>query len=295
MAPPPSRLDPVIVVREVTRRFTHGTAGAFTALDRVSFEVAAGEFLAIVGPSGCGKSTLLNIVAGLKRPDGGTVSVNGRDTTGATPREMGYLFQEDTVLPWFSVERNIGLGLEYRGVPPAEARPRVTWALEAAGLTEFRASYPHQLSGGMRRRVALMMTLVVDPKILLMDEPFGALDEMTRERMNNELLNIWRRTRTTIVFVTHSIPEAVFLSTRVVVMSARPGRVSKVVDIDLPQPRTFETRESPRYFELVTAVREALRRHEVGEAAPGEPGAAGANGGTAAAADAERIRAEGLA
>jgi NitT/TauT family transport system ATP-binding protein len=249
MAPPPSRLDPVIVVREVTRRFTHGTAGAFTALDRVSFEVAAGEFLAIVGPSGCGKSTLLNIVAGLKRPDGGTVSVNGRDTTGATPREMGYLFQEDTVLPWFSVERNIGLGLEYRGVPPAEARPRVTWALEAAGLTEFRASYPHQLSGGMRRRVALMMTLVVDPKILLMDEPFGALDTHTKTRLHASLLEIWEKTRQTIIFVTHDLMEAITLSDRVIIMSGRPGRVKASYPIRIPRPRdVIKMKDSEEYL-----------------------------------------------
>src|SRR5262249_11055198 len=155
----------------VTKRFQHGDAGPFTALDGVSCEVAEGEFLAIVGPSGCGKSTLLHVIAGLKRPDAGAVLVDGRDTTGTTPAQLGYLFQEDRVLPAFRAGRTTGSGRGCRGGPPGGARQRVEWALEVSGLREFRRSYPHQLSGGMRRRVALMMTLMVDPRILLMDEP----------------------------------------------------------------------------------------------------------------------------
>jgi NitT/TauT family transport system ATP-binding protein len=239
----------VVAAREITKRFVHRD-GEFTALDRVSLEVHEGEFVSIVGPSGCGKSTLLHILAGLKRPDGGSVAIDGAETTGTTPSLMGYLFQEDTVLPWFSVERNIALGLGYRGVPPAEAKRRVEWALEAAGLTEFRRSYPHQLSGGMRRRVALMMTLVVDPKILLMDEPFGALDTHTKTRLHASLLEIWEKTRQTIVFVTHDLMEAITLSDRVVIMSARPGRVKAAYDIRIPRPRdVIKVKDSEEYLE----------------------------------------------
>jgi NitT/TauT family transport system ATP-binding protein len=239
----------VVAAREITKRFVHRD-GEFTALDRVSLEVHEGEFVSIVGPSGCGKSTLLHILAGLKRPDGGSVAIDGAETTGTTPSLMGYLFQEDTVLPWFSVERNIALGLGYRGVPPAEAKRRVEWALEAAGLAEFRRSYPHQLSGGMRRRVALMMTLVVDPEILLMDEPFGALDTHTKTRLHASLLEIWEKTRQTIVFVTHDLMEAITLSDRVVIMSARPGRVKAAYDIRIPRPRdVINVKDSEEYLE----------------------------------------------
>jgi sulfonate transport system ATP-binding protein len=241
---------PIVRVREVTKRFVHGDTPAFVALDRVSLEVYAGEFLAIVGPSGCGKSTLLHIMAGLKRPDGGAVVIDGQDTTGTTPPELGYLFQEDTVLPWFSVERNIALGLGYRGVPADEIRRRTEWALHASGLTDFRRSYPHQLSGGMRRRVALMMTLVVDPRILLMDEPFGALDTHTKTRMHASLLEIWEKTRQTIVFVTHDLMEAITLSDRIVIMSARPGRVKATYPIRIPRPRdVIKVKDSQEYLD----------------------------------------------
>ena len=240
----------VVEARGITRRFSHGGAQPFTALDRVSLEVTEGEFLAIVGPSGCGKSTLLHILAGLKRPDEGGVFVNGAETTGATPRDMGYLFQEDTVLPWYSVERNIALGLEYRGVAPGEVRSRVGRALEMSGLTEFRRSYPHQLSGGMRRRVALMMTLVVDPKILLMDEPFGALDTHTKTRLHASLLEIWEKTRQTIVFVTHDLMEAITLSDRVIIMSGRPGRVKAAYPIKIPRPRdVIKVKDTEEYLD----------------------------------------------
>ena len=240
----------VVEARDIVRRFSHGGADPFTALDRVSLEVAEGEFLAIVGPSGCGKSTLLHIIAGLKRPDAGSILIGGRETTGTTPREMGYLFQEDTVLPWYSVERNIGLGLEYRGAAPAEIRSRVEWALQVSGLGEFRRSYPHQLSGGMRRRVALMMTLVVDPKILLMDEPFGALDTHTKTRLHASLLEIWEKTRQTIVFVTHDLMEAITLSDRIIIMSARPGRVKAAYQIKIPRPRdVIKVKDSEEYLE----------------------------------------------
>ena len=239
----------VVEAREITKRFVHRD-GEFTALERVSLDVREGEFVSIVGPSGCGKSTLLHILAGLKRPDAGSVAIDGRETTGSTPSQVGYLFQEDTVLPWFSVERNIALGLGYRGVAPDEARRRVEWALGEAGLVEFRRSYPHQLSGGMRRRVALMMTLVVDPKILLMDEPFGALDTHTKTRLHASLLEIWEKTRQTIVFVTHDLMEAITLSDRVVIMSARPGRVKASYEIRIPRPRdVIKVKDSEEYLE----------------------------------------------
>jgi NitT/TauT family transport system ATP-binding protein len=239
----------VVEAREITKRFVHRD-GEFTALERVSLDVREGEFVSIVGPSGCGKSTLLHILAGLKRPDAGSVAIDGRETTGSTPSQVGYLFQEDTVLPWFSVERNIALGLGYRGVAPDEARRRVEWALTEAGLVEFRRSYPHQLSGGMRRRVALMMTLVVDPKILLMDEPFGALDTHTKTRLHASLLEIWEKTRQTIVFVTHDLMEAITLSDRVVIMSARPGRVKASYEIRIPRPRdVIKVKDSEEYLE----------------------------------------------
>ena len=232
----------VVEIRGITKRFAHDSAAPFTALDRVSLDVHEGEFLAIVGPSGCGKSTLLHVVAGLKRADGGEVRINGQPiVTGASPPELGYLFQEDTVLPWYSVERNIALGLRYRGVSDREIDKKIDWALQVSGLGDFRRSYPHQLSGGMRRRVALMMTLVVDPKILLMDEPFGALDTHTKTKLHQSLLEIWEKTRQTLIFVTHDLMEAITLSDRVIIMSARPGRVKESYPIHIPRPRDVIT------------------------------------------------------
>jgi NitT/TauT family transport system ATP-binding protein len=198
------------------------------------------------------------------------------------------VFQAPVLMDWRTVAKNIELPLELMGYRKQERSRRSSELLRLVELEGFEHRHPWQLSGGMQQRVAIARALAFDPKLLLMDEPFGALDEMTRERMNLELMRIWTRTRTTVVFVTHSIPEAVFLSTRVVVMSPRPGRIAKVVDIDLPQPRTVETREEERYFELVTEVREALRRRDA-------TGAPGDEAGDAVIADTERIRAEGFA
>ena len=203
-------------------------------------------------------------------------------------RDYGMVFQAPVLMEWRTVARNIELPLELMGFKKAERVRRSSELLKLVELEGFEARHPWQLSGGMQQRVAIARALAFDPKLLLMDEPFGALDEMTRERMNLELMGIWTRTRTTVVFVTHSIPEAVFLSTKVVVMSPRPGRIAKVIDIDLPQPRTVETREQERYFELVTEVREALRRKDGGAAAGDEPVDPGAP-------DIDRIRAEGIA
>jgi len=268
-------------LERVAKSFGTGGAGETRALDDITLGVEEGEFLAVVGRSGCGKSTLLQIAAALVAPSSGVVRLNGVPVT-APPESMVYLFQQyaKSLFAWRTVLDNVAFAVEHRkGMTRAAARAHSRRFLEMVGLAEFAARYPWQLSGGMQQRVAIARALAFDPKLLLMDEPFGALDEMTRERMNLELMRIWGRTRTTVVFVTHSIPEAVFLSTRVVVMSARPGRISRIVDVDLPQPRTTDTRETERYFELVTEVREALRNREM-------------EGGSVAQ---ERIRAEGLA
>ncbi len=233
--------------------------GETVALQDIDLDIVQGEFVSLIGPSGCGKSTLLRIVGDLIAPTTGSVEVNGKPAHQARlDRDYGMVFQAPVLFDWRTVEANVRLPLEIMGTPGAEQRQRAQEKLDLVGLTDFVRHYPHQLSGGMQQRVAIARALVFEPALLLMDEPFGALDEMTRERLNTEVLKIWARTGTTVLFVTHSIPEAVFLSTRVVVMSARPGRISDVVDIDLPQPRNEMTRESDRYFELVTQVREAL-------------------------------------
>jgi NitT/TauT family transport system ATP-binding protein len=257
---------------------------AVTALDGIDLTIGAGEFVSLIGPSGCGKSTLLRAIGDLTAPTSGTVTVNGKPAERARlDRDYGIVFQAPVLMDWRTVTRNVELPLEIMGYPAAERAARSERLLALVELQEFGAKYPWQLSGGMQQRVAIARALAFDPKLLLMDEPFGALDEMTRERMNLELMRIWSETGTTIVFVTHSIPEAVFLSTRVVVMSPRPGRIAQVVEVDLPQPRDVFTRESPRYFELVTEVREALRRFDpTGSSEAREAG------------DLDRIRAEGL-
>jgi NitT/TauT family transport system ATP-binding protein len=234
--------------------------GRMTALEDINLAIQAGEFVSLIGPSGCGKSTLLRIVGDLIRPTSGTVEVNGKAAHDARlGREYGMVFQAPVLFDWRTVEANVRLPLELMGVDKAERDARVKRMLELVELGGFMRHYPHQLSGGMQQRVAIARALALEPTLLLMDEPFGALDEMTRERLNAEVLDIYEKTGTTVIFVTHSIPEAVFLSTRVVVMSPRPGRITNVIDIDLPQPRNDATRETDRYFELVTEVRESLR------------------------------------
>jgi NitT/TauT family transport system ATP-binding protein len=237
--------------------------GTMTALSDINLKVAPGEFVSLIGPSGCGKSTLLRIVGDLIEPTAGQVQVNGKAAHAARlARDYGIVFQAPVLFDWRTVEANVALPLELLKVEKEERARRVNDMLELVELGGFLKHYPRQLSGGMQQRVAIARALVLQPALLLMDEPFGALDEMTRERMNGEVLRIWAQTGTTVIFVTHSIPEAVFLSTRVVVMSARPGRITTIVDIDLGQPRNELTRESERYFELVTAVRESLHGRE---------------------------------
>ena len=213
----------------------------------VSFEVHDAEFVAIVGPSGCGKSTILNMLGGLVTPSAGTIELDGRPVTGVPPK-VGYVFQKDTVFPWRTVERNIALGLEYRDVPPAARAARVRDAIVLVGQQGFEDAFPATLSGGMRQRVALMRTLVVDPEILLMDEPFGALDTHTKLGLHAELLSLWEVRHPTVVFVTHDLSEAITLADRVVVMTRRPGRIKLVYDVKLPRPRDVITlREADEY------------------------------------------------
>jgi NitT/TauT family transport system ATP-binding protein len=235
-------------------------AGRMSALEGIDLAIQPGEFVSLIGPSGCGKSTLLRIVGDLIRPTSGTVEVNGKPAHDARlGREYGMVFQAPVLFDWRTVEANVRLPLELMGMDRSTRDARVRQMIDLVELGGFLRHYPNQLSGGMQQRVAIARALALEPALLLMDEPFGALDEMTRERLNAEVLNVWRKTGTTVIFVTHSIPEAVFLSTRVVVMSARPGRITNIVDIDLPQPRNDQTRETEGYFELVTEVRESLR------------------------------------
>jgi NitT/TauT family transport system ATP-binding protein len=217
------------------------------ALGDVSFDVADHEFVSLIGPSGCGKSTALNIAAGLMPPTGGSVRIDGAEVTRPLDK-VGYIFQKDTTFPWNTVEENIGIGLKYRGVPAGERRGRVAEMVRMAKLEGFEKAYPAMLSGGMRQRVALMRSFIVEPEVLLMDEPFGALDTHTALILHQELLNIWRRTRQVILFVTHNLSEAITLSDRIVLLSHRPSRVKAIVDIPIERPRDVITvQESPEY------------------------------------------------
>ena len=250
---------PIVDVTGVDKHFE--AAGATTtALEGIDLRIGGGEFVSLIGPSGCGKSTLLRLIADLTAPTAGEILVNEKSARRARlDRDYGMVFQAPVLFDWRTIDENVQLPLEVMGVSRADRQKRSTRMLSLVELSDFARHHPWQLSGGMQQRAAIARALAFEPKLLLMDEPFGALDEMTRERMNDGLLRIWERTGTTVVFVTHSIPEAVFLSSRVVVMSARPGRITDVIEIDLPRPRNEETRETERYFSLITAVREALR------------------------------------
>ncbi len=250
--------QPVVEVAGVTKTFPQGNV---TALQGIDLALAPREFVSLIGPSGCGKSTLLRVIGDLIQPTTGTVTINGKAARRArNDGDYGIVFQDVVLFDWRTVAKNIALPLELLGWDRARRKQRVAEMLDLVDLTGFADHHPWQLSGGMQQRVAIARALAFQPALLLMDEPFGALDEMTRERLNLELLEIWERTENTVVFVTHSIAEAVFLSTRVVVMSPRPGRIAGTVAVDLPYPRTVETREDPRFFELVTKVRELLRQ-----------------------------------
>ncbi len=250
----------VVEANDLGKTFGTGPE-AVNALSGIDLSVEDGEFVSLIGPSGCGKSTLLRLIGDLTRPSSGEISINGKSAEQARrDRDYGIVFQKATLLDWRTVSKNVELPLEI--MDEGGRSERATEMLELVQLADFAGHYPWQLSGGMQQRVAIARALAFKPSLLLMDEPFGALDEMTRELMQQEVLRIWTETGITVVFVTHSIPEAVFLSTRVVVMSARPGRISHVIDTSLPHPRTVDTRESPAYYDKVTEVREALRQGE---------------------------------
>ncbi len=258
--PAPTTETPVIAVNSVNKVFNAGTEEQVVALQNINLNIHSGEFVSLIGPSGCGKSTLLRLIADLTAPSDGELKINNKTPLQARmDRDYGMVFQAATLYDWRSVIKNVQLPLEIMGFPRHARNVRAQEMLELVELGKFANHYPWQLSGGMQQRVAIARALAFEPSLLLMDEPFGALDEFTRERMNLELLRIWEQTKITVVFVTHSISEAVFLSNRVVVMSPRPGRITDVINIDLPYPRNFETRELPRFFQLVTEVREHLR------------------------------------
>jgi NitT/TauT family transport system ATP-binding protein len=255
----PASSDTIIDIRNLSLTFQTVDAPVF-ALSNIDLQVRAGEFVSLIGPSGCGKTTLMRIVADLEQPTEGSVTVNGVSPREARlKRAYGYIFQAAALYPWRNVLRNVELPHEIMGVPKEEREAKARRYLELVGLKGFEKKYPWQLSGGMQQRVSIARALSFDPQLLLMDEPFGALDEITRDRMNEELLQIWEKTRKTVIFVTHSIDEAVLLSTKIVVMSARPGRIVEVIDSTLPAKRTLDTRETPAALELAHRVRMGLK------------------------------------
>ncbi len=258
-SPPPSDAHPLVDIRGLGKHYGSG-AERHLALTGVDLTIHRGDFVSLIGPSGCGKTTLLRILADLENITDGSVSVGGLSPREARmARLYGYVFQAPTLLDWRSALANVMLPLQVMGRPKAEARKTALERLEQVGLSDAARRYPWQLSGGQQQRVSIARALALDPELLFMDEPFGALDEITRERMNQDLHDLWLRSDKTAVFVTHSIAEAVFLSTRVVVMKANPGGITRVLDIDLPRERNFETRTLPRFFELVNEVHEGLR------------------------------------
>ena len=244
----------------------------FVALDDLSIDIRAGEFLTVVGPSGCGKSTVLDLIAGLTKPSSGTVSVDGQVITGPG-LDRSVVFQQYTLLPWRTAQANIEFALEAKGgLSKAQRAERARTYLELVGLTDFANRYPHELSGGMKQRVAIARSLSYQPEVLLMDEPFGALDAQTRERLQEELVSIWERTGTTVVFITHDIEEAVFLGQRVAVMSARPGRIEEVIDVQLDRSRAndLDLRATPEFAAYRHRIWTLLREQQVAAAAEKE-------------------------
>lgn len=253
MVSPPTAI-PELDLLGVTKRFRAGAP----VLDNVSLQIERGEFVTLLGPSGCGKSTLLKLMSGLSHATEGTVRINGMTPPDA--RElMSFIFQDPTLLPWRTVESNVGLGLELEYAARALREERVAQMLALVGLSHVAKRYPRELSGGMKMRVSIARALVSRPRILLLDEPFAALDEMTRDRLNEELLRLKEEQQWTVVFVTHSVAEAVFLSSRIVILAPHPGRIAHEVAVDLPVPRTAETRETETYDALVTKVSRLLR------------------------------------
>jgi NitT/TauT family transport system ATP-binding protein len=238
---------------------TFSTAdGPVYALEGIDLKVDDGDFVSFIGPSGCGKTTLMRVIADLEQATSGKIAVNGMSPREARmARAYGYVFQAPALYPWRTVEQNVGLPLEIMGT--ADAAGRVKRNLELVNLSGFEKKFPWQLSGGMQQRVSIARALAVEPKLLLMDEPFGALDEIVRDKLNQQLLELWATTKKTVVFVTHSIPEAVFLSSKIVVMSPRPGRIIDVIETSLPRERTLDIRETPQFLKIAHRVREGLK------------------------------------
>ncbi|WP_410512746.1 ABC transporter ATP-binding protein [Paenibacillus sp. BR2-3] len=249
---------PEIKLENIEMRYQTETADVL-ALHQVSLDIAKGEFVSLLGPSGCGKTTLLRLMADLIEPTGGSLTVAGKSAKEARlAQKYGIVFQSPVLYDWRKVKDNITLPLEMMGIKKSVREEKALELLELVGLQSFADKYPWQLSGGMQQRVAIARALSMEPEILLMDEPFSALDEFTRERLNEELLSVWSKVQSTVVFVTHSIPESIFLSDRVFVLSPHPGRLSSVVDIPLPRPRTAEMRNSPQFFELIARIRDSF-------------------------------------
>ena len=258
---------PCIEAKYLTLTFKPKNRDPVTAIQGFDLQVSQGEFLSLVGPSGCGKSTFLNILLGLLKPDSGELSLNGKQINGPG-HERAMVFQEFGLLPWRTVLANVELGLELKGVAASIRRERALELIKLVGLEGFQDHYPHELSGGMKQRVGLARALATEPEVLLMDEPFAALDAQTRDLMQAELLQIWERTKKTVLFVTHSIEEAAYLSDRVVVMTARPGRMKNVIKIDLPRPRDYEMRLTPKFNEIKAKIWNTLKE-ELGAKAAG--------------------------
>ena len=251
-----ARPEPVVELEAVSKRFASG----LDALRAIDLRVGRGEFLSLLGPSGCGKSTLLRIVAGLSPPSSGSCisRLGGGPDEAVRAGRIGFVFQDPTLMPWSTVASNVELPFRIAGRVRGEERDRVTAALRAVGLAGFEGAYPHQLSGGMRMRVSIARALVTDPDLLLLDEPFAALDEITRLALNDDLLRLWHERRPTILFVTHSVFESVYLSTRIAVMTARPGRIAAELPVELPQPRSHSLRTAPEYAAMCETVSAVL-------------------------------------
>ncbi|MGL4637549.1 MAG: ABC transporter ATP-binding protein [Beijerinckiaceae bacterium] len=251
--------DVVIDINDLSLTFQTDD-GPVYALSNADLVVRAGEFISFIGPSGCGKTTLLRVIADLEKPTSGSIKVNGLTPEQARlQRQYGYVFQAPALYPWRTIEKNVMLPLEVFGLSADERKERAARYLALVNLTGFEKKYPWQLSGGMQQRVSIARALSFDPQLLLMDEPFGALDEIVRDKLNEQLLQLWAQTKKTVIFVTHSIPEAVFLSTRIVVMSPRPGRIIDIINCDLGDNRTLDIRESPEFLKIAHRVREGLR------------------------------------
>lgn len=254
-----STSDNVIDINDLSLTFETSDGPVF-ALSDINLDIQRGDFVSFIGPSGCGKTTLLRVIADLEKATKGTISVNGVSPEQArAARAYGYVFQAASLYPWRTIAKNVALPLEIMGLSSTERKKRIAHNLELVNLAGFEKKYPWQLSGGMQQRASIARALAVEPDLLLMDEPFGALDEIVRDHLNQQLLELWAKTNKTVVFVTHSIPEAVYLSTRIVVMSPRPGQIYDVIDSNLPKDRNLDIRETPEFLALANRVRDGLR------------------------------------